>query len=81
MLYFPATIYLLRINNRNTRTRYEICLQLKKDIKTTPRRHWRRSGPFVANFEHMYKVWSNFQPPVIFHGPQPMYPLTTPVLG
>ena len=33
----------------NTRTRCEICLKLT--IKTPERRHWRRSGVFIANFE------------------------------
>ena len=44
-------IYLLKFNNRNTRTRREICLELT--IKTPKRRHWRRSGVFIANFEHI----------------------------
>ena len=35
--YFPAGIYLLKVNNRNTRTRCEIC----------------RSGVFIVNFEHI----------------------------
>ena len=38
--YYSSLIYLLNINNRNTRTRFE-------------RRHWRRSGVFIVNFEHM----------------------------
>ena len=35
----PAGIYLLKVNNRNTRTRCEICTKLT--IKTPGRRHWR----------------------------------------
>ena len=35
----PADIYLLKVNNRNTRTRCEICSKLT--IKTPERRHWR----------------------------------------
>ena len=37
-LSVPAGIYLFKVNNRNTRTR---C------------RHWRRSGVFIVNFEHI----------------------------
>ena len=33
----PTGIYLLKVNNRNTRTRYEICSKLT--IKTPERRH------------------------------------------
>ena len=35
--YFLAGIYLLKVNNRNTRTRYEICSKLT--IKTPEREH------------------------------------------
>ena len=35
--FFPARIYLLKVNNRNTRTRCEI--RSKLAIKT-PERHW-----------------------------------------
>ena len=40
-------IYLLKFNNRNTRTRCEICSKLT--IKTPER----RSGVFIVNFEHV----------------------------
>ena len=46
-----AGIYLLKNNNRNTRTRCEICS--KFTIKTPGRRQWRRSAVFIANFEHI----------------------------
>ena len=36
---FPAGIYLIKVNNRNTKTRCEI--------------GWRRSGVFIVNFEHI----------------------------
>ena len=39
---FPAGIYLLKANNRNSRTRCEIC--------SPERRHWLRSGVFIDNF-------------------------------
>ena len=47
----PVGIYLLKINNSNTRTRREICSKLT--IKTSKRRQrqWRRSGVFIVNFE------------------------------
>ena len=47
----PACIYLVKVN-RNTRTRCEICSKLT--IKTPERRHWRRSGVFIVNFEHIF---------------------------
>ena len=47
----PADIYLLQVNNRNTRTRCEICSKLT--IKTPKRCHWRHSGVFIVNFEHI----------------------------
>ena len=40
-------IYLLKVNNRNTRTRCEICSKLT--IKTT-------SGDFIVNFEHISHI-------------------------
>ena len=47
----PAGIYLFKVNDRNTRTRREICSKLT--IKTPERRQWRRSGIFIVNFEHI----------------------------
>ena len=47
----PAGIYMLKVNNRNTGTRCEICSKLT--IKIPERRHWRRSGVFIVNFEHI----------------------------
>ena len=44
---YPAGIYLLKVNNRNTRTRFEICSKLT--IKTPERRHW-VGNPFLVNF-------------------------------
>ena len=50
----PAGIYLLKINNINSRARYEICSKLA--IKTPERRHWHLSGVFIANFHHISNV-------------------------
>ena len=48
---FPASIYLHTVNIRNTRTKCKICSKLT--LKTPERRHWRRSGVFIVNFEHI----------------------------
>ena len=50
-LYILAGIYLLKVNNRNTRTTCEICSKLA--IKTPELHQWRRSGVFISNFEHI----------------------------
>ena len=47
----PTDIYLLKVNNRKTRTICGICSKLA--IKTPERRYWRRSGVFIVNFEHI----------------------------
>ena len=44
-------IYLLKINNRNTRARYEICSKLT--INTPERHQEQRSGVFIVNFEYI----------------------------
>ena len=45
---------MFKINNTNTRARYEICSKLT--IKIPERRHWRRSGIFIVNFEHISQL-------------------------
>ena len=47
---FKVGIYLLKVNNRNSRTRCEICSKLT--IKIPERRQWRRTRIFIINFEH-----------------------------
>ena len=47
----PADIDPPKLNNRNTRTRFEICSKLT--IKTPERSQWCRSGVFIVNFEHI----------------------------
>ena len=44
MTLLPAGIYLLKVDNRSNRKRYEICLKLT--IKTPER-------VFIVNFEHI----------------------------
>ena len=48
---YLAVMYMLKDNNRITRTRCEICSMLT--IKTPERRHWLHSGVFTVNFEHI----------------------------
>ena len=43
--------YMCKVNNRNTRTRLEICSKLT--IKRLKRRHCCRSGVFIVNFEYI----------------------------
>ena len=50
----PAGIFLLKVNNRNSRTRCEICSKLT--IKTPERRLWRRYSVFIVNFEHIWHL-------------------------
>ena len=42
---------MFKVNNRNTRKRCEIFSKLT--IKIPERHHWRRSGNFIVNFEHI----------------------------
>ena len=49
-----AGICLFKVNNRNTITRCEICLKLT--VKISELRHWRRSGIFIVNFEHILQL-------------------------
>ena len=48
---FNKGIYLLKVNNRNTRTRCEICSKLT--IKTPEQCQWHRSNVFVVNLKHI----------------------------
>ena len=51
--YFsPASIYLLKVNNENTRTKCETCSKLI--IKTPEQRQWCRSSVFNINFEQIF---------------------------
>ena len=47
----PAKSYLIKVSNKNTRTRCEICSKLT--IKIAERHHWRRCAVFMVNFEHI----------------------------
>ena len=50
-VFDQPNIFLLKVNNRNTRKRCEICSKLT--IKTPERHYWHRSGVFIANVEHI----------------------------
>ena len=58
MINFPSNIYLLKVNNRNTRKRCEICLKLT--IKIPEQRHRRRSSVSVVNSEHISHLFLVF---------------------
>ena len=47
---YPANFYSFKPDNRHARTRCGMYSALA--IKTTERRHSRRSGVFIVNFEH-----------------------------
>ena len=51
---YPDGNYMFKVDNRNTRTRCEICSKLT--VKTPERRNWRRSGVFILNFEHTIHI-------------------------
>ena len=53
----PTGIYLLKVNNRNTKTRCEI--RSKLTINTPERLHWPRSDVFIVNFEYVSHI--NFE--------------------
>ena len=55
---FPASIYFFKVNNLDTRKKCEICSKLK--IKRAERRHWRHSGVFIVNFEHISPLFLVF---------------------
>ena len=48
---YRTGIYLLKVNNGNTRIGCEMCSKLT--IKTPERRHWQRSDVFIVDFEHI----------------------------
>ena len=53
----PAGIHLLKVKNRNTRTRSEI--RSKLSIKTSERCHWGRSGVSIVNFEYISHLFDS----------------------
>ena len=55
--YYSAVIYLLKVNNRNTRTKNEICSKLT--IKTLGRRQWPMASFWCIYycFENIFHFW------------------------
>ena len=56
---------MFKVNNRNTRTRCEICSKLT--IKSSKGRQWRCFGGFIVNFDYISHLCSsdfigNFEP-------------------
>ena len=52
--YIPISIYLSKVNNKNSRTICKICSKLK--MKTPEQRYWRCSGVFIVNFEQISHI-------------------------
>ena len=52
---YPAGNYMFKVNNRNTKTRCEICS--KFTIKTPERRQWRRSGVSVVTLNIFHTLF------------------------
>ena len=48
---------MFKINNKNIRTRWELCSKLT--ITTLEPGHWRRSGVFIVNLEHIPQLVLN----------------------
>ena len=53
--YKTNDIYLLKVNNGNTRTMWENCSKLS--IKTPEQSHWCRSGVFIVNFDRFHTIF------------------------
>ena len=52
----PASVYLFRVNDRNTKKWCEICAKLIINNS-----HWRHCGVFIVNFEHVSYLFLVFQ--------------------
>ena len=57
-ILYPASIYLFKVNNENTRAVCKICPKLT--IKTPERSHWRRSGAFFLTLYEFYILFWSF---------------------
>ena len=51
--YFPASIYLFKVNNKSSRKKWEIYSKLT--LKSPERPHWH--PPFIVDFELVYIYW------------------------
>ena len=61
---FPVGVYVLKVNNRSTKTRCEICSKLTINTKTTPMASYFTtfSSVSIVNFEHVIANWFTFNP-------------------
>ena len=55
---YPAFIYLIKVHNRNTKRRYQICSKLT--VKTPEQSNRHRSSDFIVNFEHISRLFVVF---------------------
>ena len=51
---YPVGIYVLKVNNSNTRTMCEICSELTRN--TPEQRYQGRSGVFIVNFQQISPI-------------------------
>ena len=58
IFHYPVGNSIFKVSNRNTKTRCEICSKLI--IKTSERRHCRRSGVFIVDLEHISHLFLVF---------------------
>ena len=56
----PAGIYVLKVNNRDTRKRGEICSRLT--IKTPKRRHWHRCDFYWMDYKTQTQAITPIKP-------------------
>ena len=63
---YPASNYMLKVNDRNTIQVVKICSKLT--IKTPEQRQWRYSGVFNVNFEHISYLFLVFLVSVVNFG-------------
>ena len=50
---FPASIYMLKVNNKNTKAKWDTFKYNNKDTRMTP---LSRSGVRIVNFEHISQL-------------------------
>ena len=61
---FPVGIYLVKVNNRNTRTRCKIMFKVNnKDTRTTPTAYFTlsRFSVSIVSFEHVIAGWKGLK--------------------
>ena len=65
--WIPASIYLLKVNNRNIRARFAKCSKLT--IKTSERRHWKfnktKNVEKMVPLKYLSNFWRTLETPLI----------------